>query len=551
MPRFIRALAVCLACVVVSVAAVAFAAEPPWPAASYAYRADDEPLPEVLRAFGRSFGVNTSISPKVQGIVSGRFFAETPSDFLNRLANAYGFTWYYHGGVLYVHAISETVSRSIEVTPEDIPDLRNALRGLGVVDDRFGWGEFPDRGVVIVSGPPSYVSLVEQTIRLLPSTPSRGITISVFRLEHASADDRVFFYRDRQVTVPGVATILRNLVTATQNTVGTRNEPIRTAPIPLVSDLMLGNGLPSLTIQSGQIESGNATTRPASAESAAPRRVDAPTESPVIQADTRLNAVIIKDQAERMPSYEKLIRVLDVPTALIEIEAAVVDVNVSQIAELGIRWQGRSGNVAGGFGTINSPLPSDTAVSVGVGNNPNLQTILTGTGDFLLTKISALESTGDASILSRPSVLTLDNMEAVLDLSETFYIRVEGERVADVVPVSAGVMLKVTPRLIRQGGENRIQLTVDIEDGNIQRDEPVSELPTVRRSTISTQAVVREQQSLLIGGYYLEADVKNNDRIPILGDIPLLGFLFKRTSTEAQKRERMFMITPRLVQVPS
>lgn len=245
-----------------------------------------------------------------------------------------------------------------------------------------------------------------------------------------------------------------------------------------------------------------------------------------------------------------MIQLLDVPTALIEIEAAVVDVNTNKLKDLGIDWQGQTTSIAGGFGAIEDALPSDDQISIGVGSRPNLQTILTGAGDFFLTKISALEQQGDASILSRPSVLTLDNLEAVLDLSETFYIKVEGERVADVVPVTAGVLLKVTPRLIEENGERRVKLAVDVEDGAIQADEQISELPTVRRSTISTQAVVGENQSLLIGGYYLQTKVNSEEKVPVLGDIPVLGLLFSRQSKENQQRERMFMITPRVIEVP-
>lgn len=531
------------------------AAAPPWPNSSYAYYAQNDPLRDVLETFGRSFGVRTEISRAVTGSVDGRLFADTPDVFLDRLAQAYGITWYYHGGTLHIDSASESVSEPIEMTAEDIPAVRDALNGLGVFEDRFGWGEFPDRGVIIVSGPPSYVGLVRRTLSMLPVGRSDTMAISVFRLKHASVDDRTFFYRDRQVTIPGVATILRNIVTnqSYANT-GTRTEPIATMSIPRVQ----GRGTQA-TVLSG---AGNqmpgtggiipAATDPATATGGAPQqRFDAPTESPVIQADTRLNAIIVKDVGERMASYADLIDLLDIPTALIEIEAAVVDVNTNKMKDLGVRWQGQAGGIAGGFGAIETANPTNTSIAVGLARNASLQTILAGTGDFFLSKITALESTGDAAVLSRPSVLTLDNLEAVLDLSETFYIPVQGERVAEVVSVTAGVLLKVTPRLIVDpSGKNRIKLDIDVEDGTIQPDTQISKLPTVRRSTISTQAVIGESESLLIGGYYFKTDVENEDKVPLLGDIPLLGMLFSSTQKEHQQRERMFMITPRLIEVP-
>lgn len=526
----------------------ALADAPPWPNSSYAFYAQDDSLRDILETFGRSFGIRTEITPAVRGRVDGRLFAETPDAFLDKLADAHGIEWYYNGGVLHISAASEGVREAIEMTTEDVGSLRDALNGVGVLEEKFGWGEFPERGVVMVSGPPSYVALVKRTLATLPAGRSGDMVISVFRLKHASVDDRTFTYRDRQVTIPGVATILRNIITNQSYAgTGTRTEQIETVSIPGIAGGrgVLRSGVPPI-ISEGD---GDGAGRPESTGRAG-GRVDAPTESPVIQADTRLNAVIVKDIAERMPSYAELIELLDVPTALIEIEAAVVDINTNRIGDLGIRWQGQNGNLAGGFGTIGSAQPTDDSLALGIGSNANLQTILTGTGAFFLSKISALEQQGDASILSRPSVMTLDNLEAVLDLSETFYIRVEGERVADVVPVTAGVLLKVTPRLIEQNGERRIQLAVDVEDGTIQSDEQISELPTVRRSTISTQAVVSEHQSLLIGGYYFETDIKTEEKVPLLGDIPLLGLLFSREGEDQQQRERMFMITPRIIEAP-
>lgn len=516
----------------------ASAAAPPWPNSSYAFYAKGDTVRSALETFGKSFGVRTNISKAVTGTVSGRLFAESPSAFLDQLANAYGFVWFYHGGTLHVSAVTETTSFPIEMAAQDIPALRAALEGLGLFDERFGWGELPDRGLVMVSGPPAYVALVRRTLATLPVARSRGMSISVFRLKHASVDDRTFFYRDRQVVIPGVATILRNIIT-NQSYAGTG---IRTAPITSIS-------VPKVI--TGHESRSPVAIAAASAETeAAPGQVSAPAESPVIQADTRLNAVIVKDVTERMDSYRQLIDELDVPTALIEIEAAVVDVNTSKLAELGIRWQGQTGNVAGGYGSIPTALPQNGELALGFANGASLQTILSGSGSFFLAKVTALERNGDATILSRPSVLTLDNLEAVLDLSETFYVKLEGERVADLQQITAGVMLRVTPRLVDTPEGRRVKMAVDIEDGAILQEDRVAELPTVRRSTIATQAIVGEHDSLLIGGYYFEEKVRNKEKIPVLGDIPLLGLLFSQTEDTAQKRERLFMITPRVIAMP-
>ena len=120
-----------------------------------------------------------------------------------------------------------------------------------------------------------------------------------------------------------------------------------------------------------------------------------------------------------------------------------------------------------------------------------------------------------------------------------------GERFASVSPVTAGTSLRVTPRLI-DGEQASIQMAIDIEDGQIQ-DRQIDTLPTVRRSTVSTQAIVRHSESLLIAGYSTDQTINALQKVPMLGDLPVVGALFSTRSVTSQKRERLFLIRPKLV----
>lgn len=239
-----------------------------------------------------------------------------------------------------------------------------------------------------------------------------------------------------------------------------------------------------------------------------------------------------------MANYEQLIAQLDVPSALIEIEAMIIDVNTDKAREMGINWSLRSGGSSASF--------SGSEIAIGaVSGAAGGATLPSGAGDQLFAQIRMLEKSGDARIQSRPSVLTTDNVGALLDLSETFYIRVQGERVASVSPITSGTTLKVTPRLLK-GEIPSIQLTVDIEDGRIQ-DRQIDSLPTVRRSTVSTQAVVRQSETLMIAGYSSDEAIEVEQKVPLLGDLPGLGVLFSTKARSVQKRERVFLIRPKLV----
>ncbi|RYZ12660.1 MAG: EscC/YscC/HrcC family type III secretion system outer membrane ring protein [Comamonadaceae bacterium] len=542
MNRFLKTLRMpLLTLALLATTGVGRAAPPPWPEVSFTYIASNERLAKVLGAFGQTFGLQVEPSAAVQahpGLVDGRLSAATPSDFLNQLGATYALTWYYRGGVLHVSRTSENVTRALPASGPGAQVMRAALTELGVVDAKFGWGTLADRGVVLVSGPPSYVDTVAQTLQSLPlAAPAQELR--VFRLRHAPVDDRTILYRNQQITTAGVATILRSLLSGEAGRGGTSMQlasiaaPLRTRSQPLV-----------------ETEEAPPPPSPpgAPAKAAAATGVAPESGAPVIQADSRLNALVIKDRPDRMPIYEQLIAILDTASQLIEIEAMIVDVNVTKMSELGIDWNGRVGRTAFQFGQPSAP-PSGTSINLinGLGVNPT--TVVADAGNFLMTRIAALQSNGDASIVSRPSVLTVDNMGALIDLSETFYIQSTGERVAEVTPISVGVTLRVTPHLIEQSGQRAVHLVVDIEDGAIQ-EVKVQNLPTVRRSTIGTQAVVAEASSLLIGGFNTETNLRGRDGIPYLSDVPGLGLLFSKRKSEVQKRERLFLITPKIVASP-
>jgi len=552
--RWLPALLVAFA--LAAIAPGAGASRPPWSEGSYSYLAESVPIARVLTDFGANFGVRVQVRAGVEGTVNGRIAGTTPGDFLNRLGSAYGFVWFYYGGTLYVSKAADMVTRPVSAPGASLAGLRQALLDLGLLDARFGWGELPERGVALVSGPPEYVDLIARALAELPQVPVDQ-RVAVFRLKHAAVDDRNMFFRDKQIVTPGVATILRNLIVGNTQQVGTQTVLLDMAA-PLRTNLAPGTSVDTLAGAPPAPQPSVPAPAPGAGAQGKPAAVQPPLRNedpslaqlrrPVIQADPRLNAVIVRDTPDRMPIYENLIALLDQPTALIEIEAMIIDVNTTRLEELGVDWAARVGRVAAGFGRPDVEADRST-IGIARGTNATPTTVVLDGGNYLIARIKLLEGSGDARIQARPSILTSDNLGALIDLSETFYIRTIGERVAQVVPVTTGTLLRVTPRFVVHEGRRLIQLVIDIEDGAIQ-DRTVQDLPTIRRSTVSTQAAVGESQSLLIGGYNSEVNIQQDDKVPLLGDIPLLGTLFRHKKNDVQRRERLFLITPKVVALP-
>jgi type III secretion protein C len=537
-----------LAASLVACLGIATAGPVPWTEASYSYFAENIKLETLLAEFARSFSMSLSMAPELSGVVNGRFTSDSPTEFITKLAGVYGFVWYTHAGTLFISPSNDLATKSIALNSSNIQNMRKALTDLGVLDSRFGWGELPDQGLALVSGPTSYVNMIDSMVRSLP-TPAAP-KVKVFRLKHASADDRTILYRDKQITTPGLVTVLRELITKQGSGVAA-NEVLTITAEPLRAASSITSDQRGSTPSAA---TGTAGTMGAKRPNNAVGSLNADTGQArgTIQSDPRLNAIIIQDLPERMTIYEKLIAELDVPTALIEIEAMIIDINTDRATELGINWAGRTGSTALGFGALSAtPSPGTLTIASAAANAAiSTSTLLVDSGNYLINQIRALETKGEARIQSRPSVLTTDNTGAVLDLSETFYVRVQGQFVATVTPVTAGTTLRVTPRVISaENGNKLVQLTVDIEDGQIQSRQ-VDTLPTVSRSSVSTQAIVKQNETLLIAGYSTDQDIVSDQKVPFLGDLPGLGILFSSKGRTTQKRDRLFLIRPKIINTP-
>ncbi|MGE7956976.1 type III secretion system outer membrane ring subunit SctC [Pseudomonas sp. NPDC089530] len=483
-----------------------------WPAIPYNYVAQGENLRDVLANFGANYDGSVIVSDKVNDQVSGRFDLKDPQSFLQLMASLYNLIWYYDGAVLYVFKSTEMQSRLVKLEQVSETELRQALEAAGVWEPRFGWRPDTSGRLVYVSGPSRYLDLVEQTAMALEQqhalrTEKTGdLAVEVFPLKYAVAEDRRIKYREDDIDAPGVATILARVL-------GDAN----------VVSVDGGQDSPQLPAQSGRA---------------------------VVQAEPSLNAIVVRDTKDRMPMYRRLIEALDRPSARIEVGLSIVDINAENLAELGVDW--RVGISVGQRQLIDIRTTSQNLGGQGQGQGTTREagaSLVDSRGlDYLLARITLLQSQGRAQVGSRPTVLTQENTLAVIDHSETYYVKVVGERVAELKPITYGTMLKLTPRVIQLGDKPEISLSLHIEDGNQKPNSTgVDGIPTIARTVVDTVARVGHGQSLLIGGIYRDELNESMRKVPLLGDIPYLGALFRFKSNFTRRSVRLFLIEPRLI----
>ena len=135
---------------------------PEWKNTAYAYEAQHKPVREVLEDFAQTFGTQLQVEGLLEGNVNGKIRANTPQSLLDRLGVEHRFQWYMYNNTLYISTLDQQESARLEVSSETISDLKQALTDIGLLDSRFGWGELPEDGVVLVSGPKVYIEQIKR-----------------------------------------------------------------------------------------------------------------------------------------------------------------------------------------------------------------------------------------------------------------------------------------------------------------------------------------------------------------------------------------------------
>jgi type IV pilus assembly protein PilQ len=277
-----------------------------------------------------------------------------------------------------------------------------------------------------------------------------------------------------------------------------------------------------------------------------------------VDYDERTNTLIITDIESKLGDAEAMAKSLDTKTPQIEITAKLVDINVSALKSLGVRWGVRNLDV----GSLTNPstdvdpktwltnppnqsnqlgvdTPSDTRASTigGVLTRP------WGTVEFLLDQ---LESRNEANIISNPRITTVDNHEAKILVGQKIPLitqDVAGNAVTQLQTI--GISLKVTPHLTE---EKRIILDMHPEVSDLATQSTVQGGVIINTSEADTRVMVDDGQTAVIGGLIRTNESTVTTGVPILMNIPVLGGLFRSKSTVKQQRELVIFVTPKLVE---
>lgn len=511
----------------------------------FTYYANGHDLKTVLAGFARAQGMKADVEPDVKGRVSGRFTKVAPKDFTDAMVEAYGVGYYTLGDQMCFYKLDSATKEFLTVPSGSTEDLVASLQHSGFISEELMPRVNSEGNMLTITGPARYIDNIRTAASAYLAVQTEKIVMRVFPVKYAWADDIKLSNMEQTVTVPGIASILRGMVmgqSVSGTTVSQQRDTAQSVP---------SLGAPGLSKQ--KKDEGPQSLAPAT-----PVRQG----NISIMADPRVNAVLVSDAAYRMPYYEQVIRDLDKPVELVEIHAAIVDIDTNASRELGVNFSGKGGDGqwqgGGSIGSGNQSGYDSSGNPVISGMNSAgalLSTVYTHGSDYFMARVSALESENAARMLGRPSVLTVDNVQAVLENTTTYYIPLKGNEAVDLFKVESGTVLRVTPHVIRDNGKTSIKLAVSVQDDqndasggyqSLQNSESITVSP-IKQTKISTQAMVDAGQSLLIGGYYYEQKSDGTSGVPLLKDIPLIGGLFRTDTKNGRQMERLILITPRIV----
>ncbi|WP_372988051.1 type IV pilus secretin PilQ [Marinobacter sp.] len=284
-----------------------------------------------------------------------------------------------------------------------------------------------------------------------------------------------------------------------------------------------------------------------------------------VSSDVRTNTISVRETSQKLEEIRRLVSTWDVPVRQVSIEARIVRAQTNVAENLGIRWGGAAYDVSGdnvftvggSQGTLQEArdaasgtdstitFPGALAVDLGVsGEGASSFAIGWGSDDFLVDlELSALESDGQAEVVSQPRVVTADRQTASIKSGEEIpYQEASSSGATSVSFKEAVLSLEVTPQITPDD-----KIIMDLVVNQDSRGEVTAGIPSINTNEVTTQVLVGNGETVVLGGIFQSEVATQVTKTPFLGDIPYLGRLFKRTEHIDERSELLIFITPKII----
>ncbi|WP_394172102.1 type IV pilus secretin PilQ [Thalassotalea litorea] len=280
-----------------------------------------------------------------------------------------------------------------------------------------------------------------------------------------------------------------------------------------------------------------------------------------VTVDERTNTLLIRDTAKSIEDIKRMVAVLDIPIRQVVIESRMVTVKDNISEDLGIRWgMTHNGGDFATSGTLTGADTANTGVIPGVDERLNVNLPISGPagtiafqvarladGTILDLELSALEQENKGEIIASPRITTSNQKEAYIEQgTEIPFVQAASSGATSVTFKKAVLGLRVTPQITP---DNRIILdlviTQDTRGDTVQTG--TGQATAIDTQEIATQVLVNNGETIVLGGIYQQQIINAVSKVPVLGDIPYVGWLFRTSSEFNEKKELLIFVTPRIV----
>ncbi|MFS2123983.1 type IV pilus secretin PilQ [Pseudomonas sp. Pseusp97] len=267
-----------------------------------------------------------------------------------------------------------------------------------------------------------------------------------------------------------------------------------------------------------------------------------------ITVDDRTNSIIAYQTQDRLDELRRIVAQLDIPVRQVMIEARIVEANVDYTKELGVNWSGSlsgHGNFDVSGGTNST---GNTFVDLGTSSTTPTSGISIGftTNNTILDlQLNAMEKTGNGEVVSQPKVVTSDKETAkILKGSEIPYQEASSSGATSVSFKEAALSLEVTPQITP---DNRIIMEVKVNKDEPDYANALNGVPPIKKNEVNAKVLVNDGETIVIGGVFSNTQTKSTAKVPFLGDVPMIGRLFKNDYVTDSKNELLVFLTPRIM----
>ncbi|MFH1491193.1 MAG: secretin N-terminal domain-containing protein [Pseudomonadota bacterium] len=536
----------------------------------------EEDVKDTLRAIAQLIDMPITFGDGITDAVTMEFKDMPLKDAFDFLIDQYNLE--YSADALSIHVYKPGVGgiQDVLITLEnlEVQEVKDAIERFGLMKKEVKMIFDPPLRTVYLTGPPRAVGNIQRLIKTLESAKKGRVAvrpeIRYFPLRYAKVSDVKLTIGTTDVTVKGLTTVLTEILGLTRQGEVTGGGRAR-----LVNGRIVEEAPPSLKDQPGSREGQAMIIK---------RIISA--EAGTITSDPRTNRVIIRDYPEKLDEYAEIIKQLDKPMKMIKIDVTIVEASKDFAKEFGVGYAGLSASSRKNYFL---PATSGTAreslgelaepVTLGTENTPTTATAdlgqsalfpllesaagtaiasqgLAGTffyfgaSDILAITLQAAETKGISKTINKSSIITMDNMQAIVEskISVTYKLQSGGDNpTVEDQTVDAGIKLTVTPHIIEEkDGKNLVELVIVAERSSFLATR-TDDIPEKATTDLTTQAVIRDEGTLVVGGLFDQSYAMGETGIPCLMGLPGLGPLFKTQSARNPKSNILFFMTPKVI----